>query len=252
MQLGIRNKKVLVAGASKGIGAATAKCFAQEGAVLTTVARSELLLQELDKELQQYGQNNSYCCADLMLPDEPTRTAELLLQKSGGFDIIVHAIGGQLDIRDPLAPVSEWQKVWNYNCGIAIEMNRRVIPYMQKQKWGRVIHISSISGIMLRGAAPYAAAKAYLNAYTKTLGRALAQDGIVVSAVLPGAVAFDGSYWDTFVKEKHPRVDDFLRHHQAVGRMGTPEEIAAFTVMLASEQASFAQGTLLEVDGGNM
>jgi 3-oxoacyl-[acyl-carrier protein] reductase len=253
MQLGIQNKKVLIVGASKGIGYATTKCFAEEGAIVTTIARSEVLLQSLDKELQHNNKrHHSYYCVDLMQENEPTRIAEKLVQEYNGFDIVVHAVGGTLEIRDPLSPVERWQKVWQYNCGIAIEMNRVLIPYMQKQQWGRLIHVSSISSIMLRGAAPYASAKAYLNAYTKTLSRELAKDGIVVSAILPGAVTFDGSYWDKFVKEKHPRVDDFLQHHQAIGRMGTPEEIAAFIVMLASEKASFAQGALLNVDGGNM
>ncbi|MCL2742530.1 MAG: SDR family oxidoreductase, partial [Planctomycetaceae bacterium] len=213
---------------------------------------SESLLKEIENEMLTYGSGHAYFCGDLMQHGEPTRLAGQVNSVFGGFDIVVHAVGGPLDIRDPLSPVDEWQRVWQYNCGIAIEMNCVLIPCMQQRNWGRVIHISSISGVLLRGAAPYASAKAYLNAYTKTLGRELAKSGVVVSAVLPGAVAFDGSYWDKFVKEMHPRVDDFLRHHQAAGRMGTPEEIASFVVMLGSEQASFAQGALFNVDGGNM
>jgi 3-oxoacyl-[acyl-carrier protein] reductase len=252
MELDLKNKRVLVVGASKGIGRATALAFAEERANVTTIARSESLLKSLDDELRQLGSGHSYHVTDLMSDGEPTRVAEQLVNEYGGFDIVVHAVGGPLDIRNPLSSVDDWKKVWQYNCGIAVEMNRILVPFMQKQKWGRIIHISSISGILLRGAAPYASAKAYLNAYTKTLSRELAKDGIVVSTVLPGAVAFEGSYWDKFVKEKHPRVDDFLRHHQAAGRMGTPEEIAYFVVILGSEKASFAQGALLNIDGGNM
>jgi len=252
MDFGLINKKVLVVGASKGIGRATAVAFAQEGCRVVTIARSESLLEELETEMLVYGNGHARFAADLLQHGEPSKIAEQINNEFSGFDVVVHAIGGPLDIRDPLSPVEAWQKVWQYNCGIAIEMNRVLIPHMQVQSWGRVVHVSSMSGIMLRGAAPYASAKAYLNAYTKTLGRGLAKSGVVVSAVLPGAVAFDGSYWDKFIKENHPRVDDFLQHHQAVGRMGTPEEIAAFVVMLASQQADFAQGALFNVDGGNM
>ncbi len=252
MNFGLRGKKVLVVGASKGIGRAAAVALAKEGCSVVTVARSEPLLAELESEMLAIGSGHAHVTADLLQEGEPSRLAGELAKQHGPFDVVVHAVGGPLEIRDPLSPVEEWQKVWQYNCGIAIEMNRVLIPPMQEKKWGRVIHISSMSGIQLRGAPPYACAKAYLNAYTKTLGRELAQSGVVVSAVLPGAVAFEGSYWDKFVQEKHPRVDDFLRHHQAVGRMGTPEEIAAFVVMLASEQASFAQGALFNVDGGCM
>lgn len=252
MEFGLNDKKILVVGASKGIGRATAVALASEGTRIFSIARSEPLLVELTQELLRFGPGHEHICADMLLPGEPTRVAESLKAKHEGFDVIVHAVGGPLGLRDPLAPVDEWHKVWQYNCGIAIEMNRVLVPYMQSKKWGRIIHISSISGIMLRGAPPYASSKAYLNAYTKTLGRELAKDGIVVSAILPGAVAFEGSYWDDFVKQKHPRVDDFLRHHQAVNRMGTPEEIACFAVWLASEQAGFAQGALLNIDGGSM
>ena len=252
MDLGLTKKNVLVIGASKGIGRAVAKSFAKEKANVTVVARSEDRLVTLLEEIKNDISENCYEVCDLMQPGNPTKLAEKLLKQNKIFDVVVHAVGGPLEIRDPLSSVEQWSAVWYYNCGIAIEMNRLLIPPMRKQKWGRVIHISSISGIMLRGAAPYASAKAYLNAYTTTLGRAIAQDGVVVSAILPGAVSFEGSYWDKFVKENHPRVDDFLSHHQAVGRMGTPEEIACFAVFLGSKQASFAPAALLNIDGGNM
>ncbi len=252
MELGIASRKVLVVGASKGIGRAIAVGFAREGAKVALVARSEDELQSIAREIGGTKKGHSYHAVNLMVPDAPRNTAEILLDQHGCFDVVIHAVGGPLGIREPLAPRTDWQRVWQFNCGIAIEMNELLVPPMVDQKWGRVIHISSISAVMLRGAAPYSSAKAFLNAYTKTLGRAVAKDGIVVSAIMPGAVVFEGSYWDKYIKEKHPRVEDFLRHHQAIGRMGTPEEIVGFALLLGSELASFAQAAIIPVDGGNM
>ncbi len=252
MELGISGKKTLVVGASTGIGRAIAEGFAREGSAVTVVARSEDKLLSLVDSMGGESRGHGHVVADLMEPGAPRSTARSLIESRERFDVVVHAVGGPLEIREPLGPREDWQRVWQFNCGIAIEMNESLVPPMVAAGWGRVIHISSISAVMLRGAAPYAAAKAYLNAYTKTIGRALARDGVVVSAILPGAVSFEGSYWDKYVKEKHPRVDDFLRHHQAVGRMGTPEEIASFALLLGSDLATFAQAAVIPVDGGNM
>lgn len=252
MELGIKGKKVLVVGASRGIGRAIALAFAKEGASIIAIARTEETLKTLQQEIN--GNDGGYCSyyvADVA-NGSACQLANRMLSECGGFDIVVHNVGGPLGIRDPLAPLSDWQRVWYYNAGIAIDMNSVLIPPMIKQGWGRVIHISSISGIMLRGSAEYATAKAYLNAYTKTLGRAIAKSGVVVSAVMPGAVAFKNSYWDNYLHTDPARCEDFLSHHQAVGRFGTPEEIANFVVLLGSELATFAQGTVIPVDGGNM
>jgi 3-oxoacyl-[acyl-carrier protein] reductase len=120
------------------------------------------------------------------------------------------------------------------------------------QKWGRVVHISSISAESLRGSAPYGAAKAYLNAYVKGLGRAVAPSGVVVSAVMPGAIWAEGGHWDRMRKERPEVEPDFLRHHHAIGRLGTAEEIAPAVLFLASRHVTFAPAAIVPIDGGTM
>ena len=154
--------------------------------------------------------------------------------------------------RNFLGGIDEWYEAWKFNCGIAIDMNSVLIPEMIKNKWGRVIHVSSISAKMLRGNPLYASSKAFLNAYVKTVGRQVAQSGVVMSAVMPGAVAFENSYWEKTKKDNPAKVNDFLSHHQAVGRFGTPEEIANMVLFLGSEKASFMQAAIVPIDGGNM
>jgi len=252
MDLGIKNKKVLVVGASKGIGRATAIAFAKEGAVVSVVARSEDLLVDLVNEMGGESLGHRHRGADLLESGVPVSVVKSLESDSGEFDIVVHCVGGGTGARDPLSSTEEWKKDWDLNVGIAIDINNHIVPKMRERGWGRVIHVSSISGESLRGNALYAVSKKCLTAYSTVLGREVAQDGVVVSAVMPGAVSFDGSYWDKAKDQETEKYNDFLRHHQAIGRMGTTEEIAAHIVFLSSEQASFATGAAIAVDGGTM
>ena len=249
MDLELTGKRVLVTGGSQGIGKAIALSFAKEGANVSVISRREDVLQQV---CTQMGEGHSYFVGDLLEAGVPLNAVQVLEKEGGPFDIVVHNVGGPLEHRSALSSIEAWQKVWQFNVGIAIEMNNHIVPSMQKRGWGRVIHISSISGESLRGRAPYAVSKCALRAYTKTLGREVAKDGVVVSAVLPGAIAYDGSYWDKAKEEAPEKLADFLRHHQAIGRMGTPEEIAAFVLFLSSPHASFATGAMLGIDGGSM
>lgn len=256
MDLGIEGKRVLITGASRGIGKATALEFAKENCRVTVIARNENKLEEVVKQMGGIEKGHSLCSVDLMRPGTPTKTVIELIKKEP-YDIVIHNVGGTLNVKDILSPIENWQKVWQYNVGIAIEMNRYLIPPMQKQKWGRIIHISSISAKNLRGSGPYGAAKSFLNAYTQVVGKGVAKDGIVVSALMPGAVYSVGGPWDensdinkddkgAFFRKKA----DFLRHHHACGRLGTAEEIAPFAIFMASKYVTFANGTLINIDGG--
>ena len=252
MELGIKGKKVLIVGASKGIGRGIANGFAKEGANIVAIARTEGLMSEVKDECIKLGaQSFEYVIEDIMAIDTK-EFAQSLLNKFGVFDIIVHNVGGSLISRDALGGADDWNYALKFNVVAAIDMNSVLIPPMKEKGYGRVIHISSISAVMLRGNPLYASAKAFLNAYVTTVGRVLAPDGVVMSAVEPGAVSFEGSYWDKFIKEGHPRVDDFLRHHQAINRFGTPEEIANVVLFMASDQCSFMPGAIIPVDGANM
>lgn len=252
MELGIKNKNVLIVGASKGIGRGIANAFAGEKANIVAIARSEDLMCDVKNECLSLGcPSFEYVIEDIMACDTKA-FAQSLIDKYGNFDIVIHNVGGSLISRDPLGGADDWNYALKFNAVASIDMNSVLIPPMIEKGWGRVVQISSISAVMLRGNPLYASAKAFLNAYVTTVGRALAPKGVVLSAVEPGAVAFEGSYWDKFVKEGHPRVEDFLRHHQAINRFGTPKEIADVVLFMASELSSFMPGAVIPVDGANM
>lgn len=252
MDLGLKGRNVLVVGASKGIGKAIALGFAAEGCRVTAVARSQKLLDELRAEALAAGAVSCNCVVADIMQGSPAALAEEWLKTYGVFDVVVHNVGGSLVSRDHLAGEVDWTHALRFNALAAIDMNSKLLPVMVERGCGRVIHISSISAVMLRGNPLYASAKAFLNAYVTTVGRQLAASGVRLCSVMPGAVSFAGSYWDKFVQEKHPRVDDFLRHHQAINRFGSPEEIANAVLFMASDLASFMPATNIPVDGANM
>ena len=252
MNLGLENKLVLVVGGSKGIGRGIVKGFSEEKCRVVTLARSEDLLQEVGREALSSGAADfHYEVADIMNCDTQ-QLAHRLLDRYGLFDIVVHNVGTSLVSRNHLGPAEDWNHALKLNAVAAIDMNSVLIPPMIERGHGRVIHISSISAKMLRGNPLYASAKEFLCAYVTTVGRQLAPTGVLLCSVMPGAVAFEGSYWDKFIKEGHPRVKEFLSQHQAVNRFGTPEEVANVVLFMASDKSSFMQGTNIPVDGANM
>lgn len=252
MELGLAGKKVLVVGASKGIGRGIVMGFAQEKMHIVGVARTEGLLKDVQRDAVESGALAfDYEVADIINGDCKA-LAKALIDKYGLFDVIVHNVGTSLCGNNHLGDSKEWIVALRTNALASIDMNSVFLPPMIERGSGHVIHISSISAVMQRGNPLYASSKTFLNAYVTTVGRMIAPTGVVMCSVMPGAVAFEGSYWDKFIKEGHPRVQDFLRHHQAANRFGTPEEIANAVVFMASDRASFMQATNIPVDGANM
>ena len=253
MNLDLNNKNVLVVGASKGIGRAIALEFAKEKANIIAIARSKDLLEELKKECLDLGASSfSYEVMDI-LDDNRQELTKSLINEYGHFDVVVHCVGTSLVSRDINGGYKDWEEALKVNALASIDMNSVIIQDMINNNIkGHIIHISSISAQYLRGNSLYASSKAFLNAYVTTAGRELASKGIILNAVMPGAVAFEGSYWDKLIKNNDPKCNDYLRHHQAVSRFGTPEEIAPLVVFLASDKSSFMPGAVIDIGGGNM
>lgn len=259
MELGLKGKRVLITGGSRGIGAAIAQDFADEDCKVSIVSRDEESLKQKIAEIGGRRKGHEYIVSNLRDPGEPTRIAKELIARHKKVDIVVHNVGGGLGLKYPLGKVEDWNAVWQFNAGIAIEMNAFLIPEMKKQGWGRVVHVSSITAELgdpsmesLGGSLPYAAAKAYLNAYIKGLGREMAKDNVVVTGVMPGVVLSKGKYWDKVKKEKPELVEEFLAQYYPIGRFGLAQEISPFVVLLASDKASFAAGSIIPISGGRV
>jgi len=250
MDFGIAGKKALVTGAGRGIGESIAINLAKEGVKTAIVSRTESELKELLTKIGGQEKGHYMIACDLTKEDAPKKVVTELKENFGAPDILVNNLGGTLEITDPFCSLDDWRGIYRMNLEVAIELNNLVIPSMKDKKWGRIVNISSISALENHGAIPYCSTKAALTAYARSLGRVLAPDGIIVTAVLPGAVFTEKGYWDIASKERPEHVKKYLAERMAIHRFGTPDEIGTLVTFLCSEQASFCVGSIVPVDGG--
>ena len=250
MDLGIVGKVALVTGAGRGIGAAICEALVKEGVKVIAVSRSSSGLEELKCNLGPSYESIHTIELDLSLEESLPKLFKQLQNNVVHPDIIVNNLGGNLSFTDPLGPVSEWRQVMNVNVEVAIEINRHFIPLMQKNKWGRVCHISSIAALENQGPPSYCAAKAALNAYVRSLGRYVAADNVILTSLMPGAIFTKDGYWDIASKERPEHVKKYLDDRMAIKRFGSVEEISKLATFLCSEYASFCVGSAILADGG--
>lgn len=251
MDLHLHGRSALVVGASKSLGRAIALRLAHEGCAVAAVARSGDLLNSLKLELDTLGTGHAVFAADLLADHGPQHFAKQLLDTWRGPDIVVHNLGGSHGVTDTLASSADYRHVWQLNVGVPVELNRVFIPLMEQSGWGRVVHISSVSAENFSGYSAYVAAKGSLNAYVKTLSRSVAKKNVVVSAVCPGPLFAEGRYLAKLQQQNGPEWHRFCEHHLSVGRLADPNEIAPFVALLCSPLASYAVGTIMNIDGGS-
>lgn len=250
MDLGIQGRRVLVTGAGRGLGESMACCLARASAQVAVVARTKNDIDGLVDRLGGAAAGHYGIAVDLTEEGAPAKVLATLESNFGPIDIMVHNAGGTLDISDPYCSLSDWRKIWRLNLEIAVEMNLLVMPGMRQRKWGRIVHISSIAAMENQGPVPYCSIKAAVTAYTRSMGRVVAPEGIVMSAVLPGAVFTKGGYWDIASRDRPAHVSKYLTERMAIRRFGHPDEIGEAVAFLCSEHASFFIGSIVPIDGG--
>ncbi|HIK13799.1 MAG TPA: glucose 1-dehydrogenase [Leptolyngbyaceae cyanobacterium M33_DOE_097] len=264
MDLGLKDKVVLVTGASKGLGAAIAVAFGREGSKLVLVARSQTELEQVAVEAEKQGATEVLEIAtDLTQADACRQVVSAASDRFGTIHVLVNN-AGILGSFSPFEAITddEWLQVFNLNLFSVVKLTRAVLPFMTQQQWGRIINLSSESGLQPDATMPhYGATKAALLNLTKSLSKGYGQQGILVNSVSPafiktpmvenmlGQIAQANGFTIPdaeryFLKENRPHIE--------LKRAGTAAEVAAAVVFLASEAASFMTGTNLRVDGGSV
>jgi 3-oxoacyl-[acyl-carrier protein] reductase len=245
---GLAGKNVLITGASKGLGRSCAEAFAGLGANLLLAARTEDKLVSLAQSLEN-SEAHQVCASDLTTMEGIQRLVEDA-DAFGEIDVVLHVMGGGLGMREPLLEWDQFDALFKTNLSSAAELNRALVPRMVERKTGNIVHVGSIASSEAVGSVGYNTIKAALAAYTRTLGRALADSGVIVTAILPGG------FWapeNSFVrlKERDPAVfEKWVEEHLPRKQLGKAEEIIPLMFFLSSRQATMMTGCCVPIDGG--
>ncbi len=238
-------RTALVTGASQGIGEAIARRLAERGAKVVLAARNLEKLARVREEILAAGGSAHALALDLAQPEGIGERLKELPQEFGEVDILVNNAGITGDNLLARMSLEQWRGVIDTNLTGAFAVTREVVRGMMRRRWGRIVTVSSVIGLMGNaGQANYAAAKAGLIGFSKSLARELASRNITANVVAPGFI-------ETAMTEAMPeaaRAEMFDRI--PVGRLGRSEDIANAVVFLASEEASYVTGQVLNVSGG--
>jgi 3-oxoacyl-[acyl-carrier protein] reductase len=233
----------LVTGASRGIGAAIAKALAREGwPVGVSYRTDDDAANAVVKEITDAGGRATALKGDVADPATADALFTALEEEFGPVLVLVNNAGVRADGLAPMIDDDDWNRVVDTNLSAAFRLTRRALRPMIRNRYGRVINISSIVGAVRgnAGQANYAASKAGLVAMTRTIAAEVARRGVTVNAVAPGLIETDMT----------EGIAENLLEHVPAQRAGTPDEVAECVRFLASDGAAYVNGVCLTVDGG--
>ncbi len=245
MDLGLNGRKALVTAATRGIGLAIAQTFADQGADVAICARAEGGLETAKKDLEARGAKVFTKAVDVADGDAFQAFVAEAAESLGGLDsFISNASGGA-------GPGEKaWQASFDVDVMGAVRGVEASLPFLTQSDAASVVFISSTAALEYLGIPQaYNAMKAALITHANDMSQALARQGVRVNVVSPGPIYFEGGNWE-MIKNAMPKIYEQALAQCAIGRMGTPEEVARVVVFLASPAASLVTGANLVVDGG--
>ena len=235
----------LVTGASQGIGRACALALAEGGATIALAARNEEKLAQVAQEIESKGGQAATFRMDVSNEDEVKTAVKAAIERFGKIDILVNNAGMTRDTLLMRMKRADWDTVLQTNLSGAFFCTQAVIGSMLKQRWGRIINITSVFGQTGQaGQANYSASKAGLIGFTMAMAREVASRSITVNAVAPGYI--ETAMTEGLSAELKSKAHEMI----PLGRAGTDMEVAHAIRFLASEEASYITGHVLNVNGG--
>jgi len=245
MNFSFNNRVALVTGAGRGIGREIAASLAASGVRVICVSKSEASCGAAAEPIRQSGGEATHRAVDVAAPAAVAEACEALLGEFENIDILVNNAGITRDTLTLRMSDEEWQQVIDTNLSSAFHFSRGLLRPMTRQRWGRIINISSVVGVMGNaGQVNYAAAKAGMLGLTKALAREVASRSITVNAVAPGFIETD------MTAGLSDEVKEMAKKSIPLKRFGQSREIAAAVTFLASEEAAYITGQTFSVDGG--
>jgi len=240
-----KEKKIIITGAGQGIGKAIAKKFAEFEAFIAVCDINHETAELTKKELEIIGGRSLAYKVDVSNSQEVKEIVKKIAEDFSGIDILINNAG---IVRDALLikmSEEDFQKVIDVNLKGTFNFTKAVLPYLLQKRWGRIVNIASIIGEMGNiGQANYAAAKAGIIAFTKSVAKEVASKNITVNAIAPGFI-------ETPMTEKlSPQIKEKYLSLIPLKRFGLPEEVANVCLFLCSDLASYITGQVIRVDGG--
>jgi 3-oxoacyl-[acyl-carrier protein] reductase len=239
------NRTAFITGASRGIGRACALALSEAGARVALAARNTTQLEELAAEIRSKGREAFAVTVDMANAESIHEALAKTAKEFGPVAILVNNAGITKDGLALRMKKDDWDSVLATNLTGAFLASQQVLQHMMRERWGRIINISSVVGEMGNpGQANYVASKAGLIGLTKALAQEMGSRNITVNAVAPGFVETD------MTQKLSQELKDNLVGHIALKRIGQPEDVAAAVCFLASEEARYITGHVLNVNGG--
>ena len=241
----LTDKRVLVTGASRGIGAAIADTLGHQGALVLGTATSDAGAEAITERLRQSGIQGAGLKLNVTNGDSVAQTLAAIKERFGAPEVLVNNAGITKDNLLIRMSDDEWQAVIETNLSAVFRLSKAVLRGMMKARWGRIINISSVVGAMGNpGQSNYAASKAGVAGFARSLAAEVGSRGITVNTVAPGFI-------DTDMTRDLPEEQraELLRKIP-LGRLGQPEEVAALVAFLASDAGAYISGETLHVNGG--
>jgi 3-oxoacyl-[acyl-carrier protein] reductase len=244
LKIDLTGRTALVTGASRGIGEAIARRLGETGAKVLCAARTPDAVERVATEIRDAGGDALGVVLDIAGEDARERVEQLIVEHER-IDILVNNAGVTADDLFLRMKKDAWDRVIRTNLDSIYPITQAVIKKMVRNRWGRIINVTSVVGITGNpGQANYAASKAGIIGFTKSLALELGSRNITVNAVAPGFVQ------TAMTEEMTDAAKESMESRIALGRLGTPNDIAWGVVFLASEQAAYITGTVLNVSGG--
>lgn len=245
MDLGLNGRKAVITAATRGIGLAIAQTLADEGADIALCARSDGGLESARKDLEARGAKVFTRALDVADGEALKAFVADAAADLGGLDIFVSNASGGAGMGE-----DAWQANFDVDVMSAARGVEAALPHLSQSEAASIVFISSTAALEYLGVPqPYNAMKAALIAHASDLSQALARQGVRVNTVSPGPIYFEGGNWQ-MIQQAMPKMYEGALAQCAIGRMGTPEEVARAVAFLASPAASLITGANLVVDGG--
>lgn len=252
----LKDKVVIVTGASQGLGEGIVKAMAKEGANVVLFSRDNQRLKKNVRDICSLGSSAVAFKVDVADARQVNQAVEKVLKRFGKIDVLVNNAG--ISVSMPFVEISDEirDRVIDIDIKGVFNCTKAVIPSMIKRKYGKIINISSVTGPMVavKGSTIYSASKGAVSEFTKSLSLEMAEHGINVNAICPGS--FDTPMIRSMAKSRGWELeDDYIKELGKgipLGRFGTMEEMGDLAVFLASDKSKYLTGTQIVIDGGNI